>query len=314
MIDQYGRTIDYLRLSITDRCNLRCTYCMPEEGITKKHHRDMLTFEELVEIVTAAVSLGIKKVRLTGGEPLVRREVVELVSRIAAIDQVEEVCMTTNGVLLPKYAMRLKEAGLHRLNISLDTLDPKRYATITRVGTVEQAIQGIDAQRAAGFIGSKLNAVLTTETTDQEIRDLVAFAQSKDMDLRFIEVMPIGEVAQRDKNTYDAGNRILKVVPGLNFRGVQGVAKIYGTSDSIRTVGLINPISAHFCRDCNRIRVTADGKLKPCLHSADEINLKGLTGSALSEALSTAIAGKPEKHCLNESISQSARNMNAIGG
>jgi cyclic pyranopterin phosphate synthase len=315
MEDKFGRDIYYLRLSVTDLCNLRCVYCMPEEGVEKRRHSEILSVEEIEEIVIAAAHCGIRKVRVTGGEPLVRRGIVDICRRIAAIPQVEELCMTTNGTLLTTYAAQLKEAGVSRLNISLDTLDPEKYAMITRGGRLADTLDGIDAAVKAGFRNIKINAVLMGGINDAEIRALLELTRKESVHVRFIELMPIGECAGWSHERFISNSSVLEAAPELVDAGSAGVAKLYRLPGGSGTVGLISPISSHFCPTCNRIRVTADGKLKPCLHSADEVDLRGLHGQALIDTIKNAVVIKPRRHHLDEDDkSGSVRNMNAIGG
>ena len=315
MEDRYGRDIHYLRLSVTDLCNLRCVYCMPETGVEKRDHSDILSIEEIEEIVRASAACGIRKVRVTGGEPLVRRGIVEICRRIAAVPEIEELCMTTNGTLLSKYAAELMDAGVSRLNISLDTLNEKTYADITRCGRLEDTLGGIRAALDAGFDGIKLNAVLIGGVNEPEIRDLLELTRDQNLNIRFIELMPIGECADWNHERFISNSTVLDAAPELQDAGSSGVAKLYRFPGGKGTVGLISPISSHFCPTCNRIRVTADGKLKPCLHSAEEINLRGLHGGDLIETIRTAVSVKPQRHRLDvEETSASRRNMNAIGG
>ena len=315
MEDQFGREIYYLRLSVTDLCNLRCVYCMPEDGIEKRCHEDILSVEEIDEIVRASVACGIRKVRVTGGEPLVRRGIVDICRRISAIPEIEELCMTTNGTLLPKYAGPLKDAGVKRLNISLDTLNEKTYEMLTRCGRLEDALAGIHAALDAGFENIKINTVLIGGVNDSEIRELLELTRDKSINVRFIELMPIGECATWNHDRFISNSRVLEAAPELLEGGSSGVAKLYRFPGGTGTVGLISPISSHFCPSCNRIRVTADGKLKPCLHSAEEVDLRGLHGEDLVTAIRQSVACKPKRHHLDEDDkSGSVRNMNAIGG
>ena len=314
MKDNYGRQIDYLRLSVTDLCNLRCQYCMPAGGVEKLQHRAILSFEALEAIVRAAVKLGVRKVRITGGEPLVRRDIPELCRRIAAIDGVEELCMTTNGILLTKYAKALRDSGVQRLNISLDTLRPNRYAALTRNGCLDDALAGMEAARAAGFEKLKINAVLIGGVNDDEIADLAALTRDRPDEVRFIELMPMGECAGWDKSRFLSCDAVLEALPELEEIEPAGVARRYRMPGWQGTIGLIRPVSAHFCPACDRIRVTADGRLKPCLHSALEIPLAGLEGEALEEAMARAILSKPHRHHLEQGSSQTPRSMNEIGG
>lgn len=313
MTDNLGRDIYYLRLSVTDLCNLRCVYCMPETGVEKRGHCDILSVEEIEEVVAATAKCGIRKVRLTGGEPLVRGGILEICRRVAAVPGIEELCMTTNGILLPKYAGELKAAGVSRLNISLDTLDPQRYKEITRLGTLDSALSGIDAAASVGIENIKINAVLIGGVNDAEIERLLELTH-RGVSIRFIELMPIGECADWSAERFIENSRVLEIAPELEPCGTDGVATVYRLPGASGTVGLISPISSHFCPSCNRIRVTSDGKLKACLHSAEEVNLRGLHGAELEETIRSAIAGKPSSHHLETGVSGSIRNMNAIGG
>lgn len=313
MTDGFGRKIEYLRLSVTDLCNLRCQYCMGPEGVKKRDHRDILSHEEIEEIVRAAVKLGVRKVRVTGGEPLVRPGIVDICRRIGAIDGVEELCVTTNGLRLPELAGALRQAEVCRLNISLDTLRPERYREITRVGSLEKALAGLEAARAAGFPPPKLNCVLMGGVNDDEIPDFVALTEREPVSVRFIELMPIGPCRDWDKSRFIPADAVLQAVPELTPVGGDGVARLYRLPGGKGTVGLIRPVSDHFCPTCNRIRITADGKLKPCLHSAAELPLRGLHGEELEAAIRAGILAKPQRHHL-ETGSESIRNMNAIGG
>ena len=315
MIDGEGRRIEYLRLSVTDRCNCRCAYCMPAGGVPMLGHADILSFEELAAVARAAAELGVRKVRLTGGEPLARRGVVDLVRMVAAVPGVDEVAMTTNATLLAPVAGALREAGLSRLNVSLDTLRPDRYAKITRCGRLEDALAGLAAAREAGFSRTKVNCVLMGGVNDDEVADLAGLARNEAVDVRFIELMPIGPAAGWSRASFVAADAVLDALPGLELLGRDGVAEIYRMPGWAGRVGLIRPMSHKFCDGCSRIRVTADGKLKPCLHSAAEIDLRGLGHEGLLAALRAGIAAKPKYHLLDEGrASDSARDMNEIGG
>ena len=314
MQDHYGRTIDYLRLSVTDLCNLRCRYCMPEHGVPKLTHRDILSVDEVIAMAEAAVACGVKKIRLTGGEPLVRRGILDICRGISALPGLKELCMTTNALLLDGMAEELHAAGVSRLNISLDTLRPERFSYITRVGSLDQVFAGIKASKAAGFTDLKLNTVLIGGFNDDEIADFVALTQEHDVQVRFIELMPIGECAAWDSDRFLPADAVLKAVPALAPVGTGGVAQLYRLPGGKGAVGLIRPISDHFCPSCNRIRITADGRLKTCLHSSQEIPLRGLSPEALRQTIAQAIGQKPERHHLDEAYSESLRNMNEIGG
>ena len=317
MIDTYGRQITYLRLSVTELCNLRCRYCMPEDGVCKKRHEEMLTQEEMIMAIRAAAALGIRKLRITGGEPLVKSNIVELCRAAAAVDGIEEICLTTNGTLLPKLAAPLREAGVRRLNISLDTLDAEKFHYITRIGTLGDALAGIEAALAAGFEKVKINSVLIGGFNDDEIPVLAALTRQYPVDVRFIELMPMYDSGDFGPEAFIPYTVVTDRLPELcPLPADGGVARLYRLPDAKGNIGLISPISAHFCADCNRIRITADGKIKPCLHSSDEISLKGLDENGMLERLRSAILSKPKWHgeLSYSERSHAARNMNQIGG
>ncbi|MDE6455539.1 MAG: GTP 3',8-cyclase MoaA, partial [Dysosmobacter sp.] len=281
MEDRHARAITYLRLSVTDLCSLRCRYCMPAAGVPKRDHGDICSVEELVEITRAAADCGIRKVRLTGGEPLVHRGILDICRGAAAVPGVEELCLTTNGAALSRLAGPLREAGVDRLNVSLDTLRPERYAYMTRGGRLEEVFQGLKAAAAAGFTGTKLNVVLMKGFNDDEIPDFLDVSCRYPVEVRFIELMPIGEGRNAQFLPAEA---VLESNPYLRPLEGSGVARRYRSPGGRGTVGLIEPLSRRFCAQCDRIRVTADGKLKPCLHSNQEISLRGLHGEALRQA------------------------------
>ena len=315
MLDGEGRLIEYLRLSVTDRCNCRCTYCMPAGGVPMLGHRDILSFEELTEVVAACARLGVRKVRLTGGEPLARRGLPELVRMIRAVPGVEELAMTTNATLLAPVAAELRAAGLDRLNVSLDTLDAARYAELTRGGSLEDALAGLAAARDSGFSHTKVNCVLMGGVNDADVPRLAELARTEPIDVRFIELMPMGPCAGWPKARFIPAETVLEAVPGLVPLRRDGVAELWHAPGWAGNVGLIRPMSHRFCDGCSRIRVTADGRLKPCLHSAAEIPLRGLHGEALLAELRRGIAAKPAYHHMDQDhASQSARDMNEIGG
>ncbi len=315
MNDTLGRKITYLRLSVTDLCDLRCIYCMPEHGVPKRAHSEICSLEELCDMAAAAVSLGVRKVRITGGEPLVRRGVVSLCRMLRALPGLEELCLTTNGVRLPELAAPLREAGVDRLNISLDTLRPERYRSITRIGELSSVLRGLDAAEAAGFSHTKLNCVLMGGVNDDEIEDFVRLTQARPLSVRFIELMPMGACAKWEKARFLPAGAVLDRVPELVPAGTDGVSRLYRIPGAAGTVGLIEPMSHAFCAECSRIRITADGKLKPCLHADTEIALRGLHGEALLDALRQGIARKPERHALTrDGQSHAGRCMSEIGG
>ena len=313
MKDRFGRDITYLRISVTDLCNLRCKYCMPESGVESLCHSDILSLEEIVEIVKVAAKNGITKIRLTGGEPLVRRGFVHLCKEISKIDEIEDIAITTNGVHLKNIADDLFENKVKRINFSLDTLVKEKYNDITRRNDFDKTMESLFYAIKKGF-KVKLNVVLIGGFNDDEIENFVKLANDYDLEVRFIELMQIGETANWSKDKFVSNKIVLEKVPKLEFDGVSGVAKIYKIKGQKGKIGLISPISCSFCSDCNRIRLTSDGKLKPCLHSKDEINLKGLSGEELEEVFKRGIFDKPEKHHLEDGKSESARDMNKIGG
>ena len=313
MKDRFGRNITYLRISVTDLCNLRCKYCMPERGDKSLCHSDILSIEEIVEIVKVASKNGIKKIRLTGGEPLVRRGFINLCKQISEINEIEDIAITTNGVYLKDMADELFENKVRRINFSLDTLIKEKYNDITRRNDFDKTMESLFYAIKKGF-KVKINVVLIGGFNDDEIQDFVNLANDYDLEVRFIELMQIGETANWSKDKFVSNKIVLEKVPELEFDGVSGVAKIYKIKGQKGRIGLISPISCSFCEDCNRIRLTSDGKLKPCLHSKDEINLKGLSGEELEEVFKRGIFEKPEKHHLEDGKSESARDMNKIGG
>jgi cyclic pyranopterin phosphate synthase len=313
MQDLRGRTIDYLRLSVTDLCNYRCLYCMGADGVCKKEHREILSLEELAEIGRAAVTCGVKKIRLTGGEPLVRRGILDLCRMLRALPGLEELTLTTNGAALPRMAADLKVAGVDRLNVSLDTLQPEKFRAITRRGELQETLAGLDAAEAAGFTGTKINAVLMGGVNDDEIADLAALTRERDWSVRFIELMPLGVCAGWPRERFISADAVLRTLPQLEAVGPDGVAELYRVPGWRGTVGLIRPMSRCFCVACSRIRVTADGRLKPCLHSAEEIPLRGLRGAELEDAIRRGAARKPEAHRLAVGT-DTERTMNEIGG
>ena len=317
MIDRLGRNITYLRISVTDKCNLRCRYCMPEDGVCKKDHADMLTEDEIITAVEAAAALGITKVRITGGEPLVKKNIVSICRRTAEVEGIKEVCLTTNGILLPQLAKPLKEAGVKRLNLSLDTLDADKYAYITRIGKLNQFRAGLEAAFEAGFEKIKINAVLIGGFNDNEILQLADLTRQYPVDMRFIEMMPMYDSGDFNETAFIPYTRVLDYLPeAVPVKHDGGVAKLYRLPGAKGNIGLISPVSAHFCGDCNRIRLTADGKLKPCLHSPDEYSLKGLDFDGMKKVLEEAIWNKPAWHGDLDAVhrSQAGRNMNQIGG
>ena len=317
MIDRLGRNITYLRISVTELCNLRCRYCMPEDGVCKLKHEDMMTEDEIIMAVEAAAELGITKLRLTGGEPLVKKNIVSICRRAAAVEGIKEVCLTTNGLLLPKLAKQLKEAGVKRINLSLDTLDPEKYAYITRIGRLENFKAGLEAALEAGFDKVKINAVLIGGFNENEIVALADLTRQYPVDMRFIEMMPMYDSGDFDEKAFIPNTRVLDYLPeAVPMPHDGGVATLYRLPGAQGNIGLISPVNAHFCADCNRLRLTSDGKLKPCLHSGDEYSIKGLDLDGIKTVMKDAIWNKPAWHgdLDAEHRSQAGRNMNQIGG
>ncbi len=317
MIDHFGRSIHYMRISVTELCNLRCRYCMPEDGICKKSHEEMLTEDEIILAVRAAASLGIDKLRITGGEPLVKKNIVSICRRAAEVPGIRELCITTNGTLLPALAKPLREAGVSRVNISLDTLDAEKFHYISRCGDLTQAVAGIRAALDAGFEKVKLNCVLIGGFNDDEIPALAELTRRYPLDVRFIELMPMYDSGDFGPEAFIPYTVVLDKLPDAVPEVPDGgVAKLYRLPGAQGNIGLISPVSAHFCSACNRIRLTADGKLKPCLHSGDEYSLKGMDYDGMVEEIRTAILHKPSWHGALDAANRSraGRNMNQIGG
>lgn len=317
MQDGFGRKINYLRLSVTELCDLRCRYCMPENGICKKKHEEVLTEEEMIRAVEAAASLGVTKLRITGGEPLVKKNILSICEKTAAVKGIEEVCMTTNGILLPQYAKQLKEAGVRRLNISIDTLNEEKYRYITRRGELKDALAGIRTALETGFEKIKLNVVLIGGFNDDEIPQLAQLTKQYPVDVRFIELMPMYEGNGFEASAYIPCAKVKEALGDLEpVPADGGVARLFRLPDARGNIGLISPVSDHFCARCNRIRLTADGRIKPCLHSAEEFSVKGLSFEEMKEQFERAILCKPEFHCELSSVSGShaGRSMNKIGG
>lgn len=319
MADRYHRNISYMRISITDLCNMRCQYCMPEYGVEKKTHEELLSFEEIVAIVKASVPLGIQKIRITGGEPLVRNGIIGLVEQIKQVDGITEIAMTTNGSLLKKMAKPLKDAGLTRFNISIDSLDPVRYKEITRGGNLSDVLEGIETVLDLGMIPLKLNTVVIGGMNDHEVSDFAAMTIDRPIDVRFIELMPVGQASQWAKERFISNETLLDRL-GLMVTEVAekgSPAKYFRLPGAKGRVGFINPISHHFCHECNRLRLTSDGKLKPCLHSNEEIDLRPVLNKPahqITKVIAQAIERKPEKHQLDQENICTTRNMCQIGG
>lgn len=325
MQDQLGRKIEYLRISVTDRCNLRCVYCMPEKGVDWVQHSDILRFEEIERLCRILASLGIRRIRLTGGEPLVRLGLSSLIAGLNAIDGIEEVNLTTNGILFGSMAQELKEAGLHGVNFSLDTLNPGVFQRITRTNRFQEARAGIDAALEHGFSHVKINCVPVCGINDGELAEIAALARDLPLEVRFIEMMPIGRGKAYTPVTMEQVYQKLAAVygPGVPYREKlgNGPAAYYTFPDFQGHVGFISAVTHEFCAQCNRIRLTAEGYLKLCLHYNTGIDLRaplrsGVEDSALSDLIRRAILEKPDHHSFSNAAVGTAetRNMNAIGG
>lgn len=317
MLDKYGRNIDYLRLSVTDLCNLRCRYCMPETGVCKLAHEDMLTEDEMIRAVKAAASLGIRKVRITGGEPLVKKNILSICRRVSEVPGIREVALTTNGLGLPGMARALREAGVRRLNISLDTLNPEKYKYMTRMGEFEKAWKGFLSALDAGFEKIKINTVLLGGFNEDEVVSLAELTKTYPVDVRFIEWMPMYDGGDFNAASMVSGRQILSKLEGVfPVEPDGGVAKLYRLPEALGNIGLITPVSNHFCGECSRIRLSADGRLKPCLHSREELSVKGLDDAGMREQFKNAILSKPFGHAglSAEKRSMAGRLMNQIGG
>jgi cyclic pyranopterin phosphate synthase len=327
LVDSFGRVHHNLRISVTDRCNIRCTYCMPE-SVAFLPRQDLLTFEEIERVVRVAAKLGIDKIRLTGGEPLVRRDLPKLVAMLSAIPGIDDLGLTTNGILLSELARPLRDAGLRRINISLDTMDPAKFRELTRRDGWEKVIDGIHAAKAAGFHPIKLNAIALKGLTESDIVPLGRFAREFGLELRFIEYMPLDVANAWDRNKVLLAEEILErliagvgpLAPAPN-QDPRAPAVDYDYLDGLGRVGLIASVSRPFCATCNRLRLTADGKLRNCLFALEETDLRPLlrknepNDALISEALQTSVLGKWEGHEINTSrFIKPERLMHAIGG
>jgi cyclic pyranopterin phosphate synthase len=327
MLDNYNRDINYLRVSITDRCNLRCIYCMPKEGLSLLGHDDILRYEELSRIIRIAVDTGIRKIRITGGEPLVRRGVVDFIASLKSIPDLKDISLTTNGVLLEKFAGKLYHAGVRRINISLDSLNPEKYERITRGGDLNAVLRGIDAVHRIGFSPIKINIVAIEGFNDDEIMHFAKLSIVKPFQIRFIELMTLGHTDIDRGGRYLSNDTIrekisdtyrLEPVDGERKR-IDGPARIYRIAGGAGEIGFISPVSHHFCDSCNRLRLTSDGHLRACLLSDEEVDLKGaLRGGCNDEHLMKliigAIAKKPVRHDLACDEGHIKKCMKDIGG
>ena len=328
LIDGHNRRINYLRISITDRCNLRCQYCMPKEGISQFGHSEILSYEESLRIAELAVIKGVNKVRITGGEPLIRRDAVRFISRLSQLQGLEDLSLTTNGILLAEFAPALRQAGLKRVNISMDSLLPEKYRQITRGGELSRVWAGMEAARAAGISPIKINVVAIAGFNDQEVLNFARLTLQNPFQVRFIEFMPIGLLSQWQPEQFLSSEEIKRriethhsLIPVTgNKNGNDGPARLFKFPEAAGEIGFISPISDHFCNTCNRLRLTADGKLKTCLFSDEEFDIKSLLRSGsndeeLERKLSEVISTKPLRHGFTGSgIKRCHRPMVKIGG
>lgn len=288
---------------------------MPEYGIVKKRHDEILTEEEIIFAVNAAASVGIEKIRITGGEPLIKPNIISICSKIAKVPGIKELCITTNGIFLLEKAGALKNSGVKRINISLDTLNPKKYEYITRTGSLEKAISGIEAAVNCGFEKVKINAVLIKGFNDDEIISLANLTYKYPVDVRFIELMPMNDNFFYERENFLSCSEVLKKFPDIEKISVDGVAEIFHLKNSLGNIGMIRTVSKNFCSECNRLRLTADGKIKPCLHTSEEISVKGMSEKEMKEAFIKAIATKPKMHPeFFSGLMKNKRTMNQIGG
>ncbi|NLJ71847.1 MAG: GTP 3',8-cyclase MoaA [Syntrophomonadaceae bacterium] len=327
MLDCFGRDINYLRISITDRCNLRCLYCMPEEGIDDKlTHSSILSLEDMARLVKISTSVGVRKVRLTGGEPLVRRNIAKLIDDISSLGLIDDIAITTNGVLFSDLAPELKKAGLNRVNFSLDSLQAEKFNYITRLGQVDKVIRSINTALEMDFQPVKINTVVIRGFNDDEILSLAKLAYDYPLHIRFIEFMPIGNLLYWKKNRLMKCEEVEDIIAkeyqliDPNYIPGNGPAKYFNLQGGQGSVGFISPMSNHFCHECNRIRMTADGKLRGCLYDKKEIDLRfalenGASDEELRKLFIKAINDKPSRHHMNSGWgNNNARKMYQIGG
>lgn len=333
LIDNFGREISYLRVSITDRCNYRCIYCKPEEQFEFIPHEEILRYEEIVEIIEEAVNLGVTKVRITGGEPLARKGVVDFIKKLREIKKLEDISLTTNGFFLSEYAEKLKDAGLNRVNISLDSLQEVKYKKITRGGNLKRVLKGIDSALKADLLPIKINTVLIKGINDNEVDDFVKLTIKRPLNIRFIELMPSGEELRDNyKNKFvsvlETKESLAEkyLIRPIDINSGNGPAKYYQIKGGQGTIGFITALSQHFCKTCNRIRLTSEGKLRPCLFSNKEVDIKQTIRNAKTDDkiirskiirnyIEKAISIKPEGHKLNDKFSnRDSFKMSKIGG
>ena len=326
LVDKFGRRVDYIRLSVTDRCDFRCVYCMTED-MTFLPRTQILSLEEIYQVARAFTDLGVKKIRLTGGEPMVRSDIMSLIKKLGKLSGLEELLLTTNGAQLEKYALPLKEAGLSRINISIDSLDADRFKRISRVGKLEKVLAGIDAARKAGFDRIKLNSVIMRGYNEDEVIPLTDYALSRGIDIAFIEEMPLGEASDHSREETTCSNDWVRGQIEQKYRLIDSTARTAGPSRYVQVIGknsrigFISPVSHNFCEDCNRVRVTVEGRLLLCLGNEHSIDLRKLlrdgvsTHDDLKQAIIKSMDLKPERHYFyDKDHAQPVRLMNMTGG
>lgn len=338
LFDSFGRKIEYLRISVTDRCNLRCIYCMPSSGVIHKHQDEILSFEEITELAKIFISFGVNKIKITGGEPLVRKGITEFIQKLTKLDGLEDISITTNGILLKEYAEELKKAGLTRINVSLDTLDEEKFRFITKTGKLSDVLDGLDRVRELKFYPIKINTVVIRGINDDEILNFARLSIENPYEIRFIEYMPTNNSigwnknkfisADEIKNKWDAPHFFGKFYPVKSIKG-SGPAEYFTMPGALGKIGFISPISSSFCSKCNRLRLTADGKLKLCLNSSSTRPLRDFQPSAsgidlktplrnnasydeLKNIIISAIKLKPESNNFNSSVNENI--MCQVGG
>jgi cyclic pyranopterin phosphate synthase len=330
MLDKFSREINYLRVSITDRCNLHCVYCRPKEGISLQGHEDILRYEEIIRVVSLAVKMGLIKVRVTGGEPLVRRGCVEFLTALKKINGLKDISLTTNGILLEEFAQNIFDAGISRINISLDSLDKDKYYKITNGGKLDAVLRGIARAEEAGFSPIKINTVLIKGFNDDEALDFARLAAEKPFQVRFIELMPVGKTNLDYGEDYMPASQLIKKISKSyeleQFKKKKnksdGPARIFKIKGGLGEIGFINPVSEHFCSTCNRLRLTSDGKLRVCLLNEAEVDLKkalreNCSDAELEKLIWDAVLLKPKEHevvCTDNSLKKCSRIMSEIGG
>ena len=334
MFDSHNRNINYLRVSVTDRCNLRCLYCMPKDGVSLTGHSDILRYEEIITVVKEAIKLGITKVRVTGGEPLVRKGILDFIAELSALKGIEDISLTTNGILLADFAAPLAQAGIKRINVSLDSLNNKKYAQITGGGELMATLAGIASAQTAGITPIKVNAVAIKGFNDDEVLDFARFAFDNPFQVRFIEFMPLGNAKlvnlgefmpnEEIKNKIESCYKLYEINRGSNE--TSGPAQLFAIEGGRGTLGFISPLSHSFCNSCNRLRLTANGNLRACLLSDNEVNIRTAISytdssdneqSALQKLMQSVIYNKPQAHRVTPtgfSLHKCQKEMFQIGG